>query len=446
MNGLYCPVDRYEITNLAKLIHQQQPDLETSDIAEVLKGTVNISREKISPEHAKVFTKANSISGYEAYAFIKKLRVTGVLEGKTGYATIARSLHNIFFDGKLFSPKELKPRPIKILQCHDADTCRIIENMPDGCNAGSSTVSVRISGVDAPEVGYYDERKADAARGKSSIYGKTKKVMGGGGWINPKMVSNVDEIHKALASGNWKTKNISYKDRVALNAIIAATIDYTGTIATIPNNDLISFEQDKSREGAALMIDSQIRWTSSDTPSCLCESLQPYDIYGRTLGSFVLADGDRLVRYIRDQLPISMKTKGVAAYNKYLGKVRRHINALKKSKVPAIRNAANRLVASAPKPDAIYSKAKCEQLAKDYAGFLSKVGGLLDGDIQAMQIYTGLIYDYAKYLNQRGTLYRVAGDIARKNKTGQWVDLSFSTIWNANLKKPRYHPKDCAKK
>ncbi len=445
MEGLYCPVDRHEITSLAKLIHERQPDLKTAAVAEVLKGTVNITREKISKEHTQIFTKGNSISGHEAYAFIRKLKVAGALSGGTRHAMIARNLHEIFFGGMLFSPMSLKPRPVKIIKCHDADTCKVIESQPSGCNAGPSTVSVRISGVDAPEVGYYSEKKADASRGKDSIYGKPRRSAAGG-WINPKMVSNVDSIHKSLAAGNWKTKGMNYWDRVSLNAIIAATIDYTGTLATIPNNDLITFGLSKSEEGAAFMIDSQIRWTSSDTPECLCESLQPYDIYGRALGSFLSTDADRLVRYVRDQLPISMKTKGMVAYNKYLEKVKRHLTNLKKSKTPAIREAAKRMVKSAPNPTKIYSKAKCAELAKGYDGFLHKVGGLLDGDIQAMQIYTGMIYEYAKYLNQRGMLYKMAGDVARKGKVGQWEDLSFSTLWNVNLKKPRYHPKDCAKK
>jgi endonuclease YncB( thermonuclease family) len=459
MEGLYCPVDRYHITNLAEIIHGQQPEqnasyadqffkpnLGVSDIAEVLKGSVNIRKEKVSPEHRGEFTKENSISAQEAYKFIRRLRVSGSLEGNTSYAIIGRSLHDIFFGGNLFSPQSIKPRPVKILECHDADTCRVVVSQPDECNSGPATVSVRISGVDAPEVGYYSEQKADASRGKGSIYGKSPRRLNAGSWINPKLVGNVDEIHLALSKGKWNTKKISYKDRVALNAIIAATIDYTGMIATIANNDLIKFELDKSEYGAALMIDSQIRWTSSDTPESLCGSLQPCDIYGRYLSSFLSEDGDRLVRYVRDQLPISMKTQGRALYNKYIGNVAKHIKALRSSKNPAIRDAANALVRRAAKPEVMYSKAKCAKLARGYDKFLDSVGGLLDGDIQAMQIYTGMIFEYAKYLNQRGAIYKMAGDIARKSKTGQWTDLSLITLWNANLKKPRYHPDDCMAK
>ena len=445
-----CPVDRYHISDLATLLQNPAGKLAKDDVAEVLTRSVNIAREKISKEHRQQYTAETSISAYEADAFIRKFIVSGQIEGASAHAQIARGLDHIFFGGKRFA--ELPPRnPVKIDKCHDGDTCTFAEPQADSCNAGSSTVSVRTSGVDAPEVGIeaYTEKKADATRGKGNPYGKrfgggsvNDAASASGGWINGKFVGNVDEVHVALSKKyGWDPKKIAYKEREAINYIIAATIDYTGKISTVPRADLLSWESD----GTENFGWSQVRWTSADMDPAFCGKWQPYDIYGRLIGSFYQQDPTRLARYMRTRLAVVMAGAAPALNADYRKRIAQSVKVIEGSSNQKLKDAMREILAGAPDAAKIYSRENCAKMADLFDGIVKQFGVGADDD-QLMQIITGTVYAYLKYRNQYGDLYKAAGDLAREKNVGLWSDATFRTLWEANATKPRYDPPDCQKK
>lgn len=472
----YCPVDRYKIEDLAARIKLQNTRLSADGIVLILKKEVNFppqglpgsdAKDKLAREHAGRFTAEDSISAFEAYVFTKKLKTSGGLEGTSTQAVVGRSMLNVFFGGSL---SNLPPsHQIKIATCHDGDTCTVIESQVPVCNAGAVTESVRTSGIDSPEVGYYmenketkqitviwSERLADGLRGRKSPYTdrSAPPANPNGPWLNPKLVENVDKIHLELAKGRWDPRRISYEERSAMNAIIAVTHDYTGRIARLPREDLIGWEFDQSRAGAELMMESQIRWTSDDTPAALCGTLQTNDIYGRRLSSFEQMDRTRLSRFIRTRLATLMKTQGQRYYDIYQGLASSHLATLERTRIPGLAETAKRIVAQASNPAIFYTDEKCRKMADAFDYVARETGGVSANDDQVMQIITGSTYDYLKYRNQRGDIYKKAGDLARQQKFGLWGrdharytdgEITFNALWKANSTNPRYNPADCMK-
>lgn len=473
-----CPVDRYNINDLAALLQNPASKLAKEDVAEVLSRSVNINKERMSKEHRQKYTAETSISAYEADAFIRKLMVSGQIEGGSAHAQIARGLDRIFFGGKRFA--ELPPRnQVKIDTCHDGDTCTFAEPQAAACNAGPSTVSVRTSGVDAPEVGIetYSEARADAARGKNSPYGRSFAAAALGGasagvsledecddmpledkpanmapkekrepFINGKYVGNVDEVHVALAKKyGWDPKKIAYKEREAINYIIAATIDYTGKIATIPRSDLLTWEPGAGGIGAENFGWSQVRWTSADMDPVFCGKWQSYDIYGRLIGSFYQQDSTRLARYLRTRLPVVMAGAAPALKASYLSRVDRFVKAIESSSNQQLKDAMKEILATVPDVAKVYSAENCAKIADLFDAVVKQFGVGADDD-QLMQIATGSVYSYLKYRNQYGELYKAAGDASRAQGLGLWGETTFRTVWDVNATKPRYDPPDCQKK
>ncbi|HPQ80180.1 MAG TPA: hypothetical protein PLZ86_00435 [bacterium] len=452
MSKTICPVDRHNIKDLAKLLELSNasggpsPKLAKEDIAEVLSRSVNLPGDKLSKEHKRSFSAENSVSAFEAFSFIKKLMVTGQISGASTYAQIGRGLDRIFFGGELLS-KLPGGHPIVISKCHDADTCTFMEEQPATCNAGPSTVSVRISGIDAPEVGYYSERLADSTRGKGSPYAKAPSFLEPiSGWINSKLVSNVDAIHVALSKGLWNPKQITYKEREAINNIIAATIEYTGKMATVPRSDLLSWESDQMIAGAAHLMESQVRWTSADTPKVLCGTWQPFDIYGRRIASFLQRDESRLDRYMRTRLSTVMAAAAPALRADYNKRVARFVATIEKSRNGKLKEAVKGIVENIPDAGKIYSKDNCAKMADIFSSVVKKFGGQGADDDQLMQVVIGSVYPYLKYRNQRGDLYEEGGKLAREQGLGLWKETTFRTLWEVNAKKSRYSPPDCCKK
>ncbi|MFH0800077.1 MAG: hypothetical protein V2A66_07860 [Pseudomonadota bacterium] len=454
-----CPVDRYNIDELAAGPHKLSSGLAKDQIAKILRDEVNLSTDKVPKEYKDSYKPEDSISAFEAYGFVTKLVRSGGLKGKTPEAAVGDGLLKLFFGGSL--EKIPEARDVLVTKCHDGDTCTITETQGDGCNLKPVNMSVRISGIDAPEVGPYTEKLADTVRNRSSYpYGKPPSAAGphapgseaATGWINSKLVENVDKIHARLSEGEWDPAKISYKERAALNSVIATTISFTGQIATLPAMDLLIWRKNGAgaAAGVARMMESQIRWTSDDTPAILCGLWQPYDIYGRRLGSFLLKqDGQQggIASYIGTRLPELMAQEGARRYNAYREAVARPLELLSKSGNKGLKKAAAQFSAQIADgrmdPGKIYSKDKCGEMAKAFGRLSSGTGHRADDDIQAMQILIGSAYDYMKYRNAMGDDYLKAGVLSREGQFGFWKEVTFTTLWETNRKLERYHPKDC---
>lgn len=497
----YCPVDRYLISDLStRIADLYNEDLDPTEVADFLDDSVNDKKEYVSPEHLDLFTRDidegpdmpawkkyrhvrdNTISAHEAYAVIFEMFKAGTLNDNTKGARIARYMHDVFFAGNLFSGRLHAPQRVRIKYYHDADTPIVERRQGPECNAGPSSVKVRTGNTDGSEVGEWNERLADKARfenekkwGTEYPYKRDYPPLDEvDGWINSKMVGNVDKLHSELSKGRWDSKELPYKEREAIHTIIAATMDFTGNLATLPMNDLLSWDLNADQRNEAMIFDLQICWTSKDYPAPLCGSWQPYDIHGRALQGFEQIDSNflsrksayllfdlfspdkkkparevcpfRLERFTRERLPVVMETDGQKLYGDYLTTVGPSLNALKKSGYPELAKLANEIVGGVPKPAEVYSKANCAAMADALLKLADEYGERVLIDDQAFQIIIGSEYDYMKYRNQRADIYNAAGKKAREMKFGNWSEPLFTLLWKVNAGDDRYSPNDCRKK
>jgi endonuclease YncB( thermonuclease family) len=457
-----CRVDRYYVSDLAELLSKASGGrYNEDDISQILYDRVNNRRERLASEHAATgFTRGNSVSAFEAYVFIKWRIRFKQYDGNGIYPFIAKNLDSVFFQSGIGKKGIAGTQMVKTREYHDADTVYVAMQMGGDCNTHEATLPIKITGVDAPEVGDYDEKLADAARLKNAlglIYTvvvsplKPKVEKEGGeekeddDWINPKLVAGVDKIHLALSSGRWDPAALSFEEREAMNNIIAATIDFEGKVATLPVEDLRSYGMEATTTGALVMFDSDIRWTSEDTPEVFCGMWQPYDDNGRYIAGFYINDRKRYPEFIRRRLSKLMLEKGDPLYDAYQKKVEVHLNRLKKLPNKELYRQAKAIIDSVKKPSEIYSGEACEKIAKAYEDFKDAHGDYTITDQQILQIITGSVYDYMEYRNQYGELYEAAGNVARENGFGFWNEVTFKTLWDANQNDTRYHPKDCQK-
>lgn len=145
-----------------------------------------------------------------------------------------------------------------------------------------------------------------------------KRTIPGLAGVTLKFAENVAKAHFELARDKWDPKAISALDREVMNSIIAHTINYTGQLSKVILEDYIKFEREIRDAGRVFLMESEIRWTSADTP-----------------------------------------------------------------------------------------------------------------------------YPYMKYRNAQGDIYEKAGQIARENIFGFWNEITFTKLWQANLRIPRHNPRDC---
>lgn len=461
-----CSTDRYETADLAEKIHRFFPKYDALSIEKTLRKNVDLaSRDKVPREQQKNFPPEMSISAFEASEYLRRLIVRGELKKDTLAGAVGRSLQGLFFGGDLSgTPAPLK---VKAVDCHDGDTCKIIEQFqpddgrPYPCNTAPSVVSVRISGIDAPEIGYYNEEVADGRRldviegarkqGKQLDYpyGRVQSgVIANSGWINPKLVENVDKVHMELARGKWDPKTLPYAERSYINSIIASIINFTGELSKLIRKDLLTWEKSAAETGSSFLMESQIRWISDDTPAALCNTWQPYDIFARRLGSFLQPDSSRLTRFIRTRLPLLMRQQGPGLYAKLSSDVATPLRALLNSKAPGIeklKEIARTAVDMAPEPARIYSEDQCGQMAAKFEAIGRYFNLLGLNDDQAMQVITGSVYSYEKYRNPQGAVYRAMGEAASEAYFGLWNDKTFRALWAVNSQIPRYNPPNCKK-
>lgn len=445
--GALCVADRLQIKDLAARLHSLSPRISAVEITTLLQKKVNLANDEVPGRMDPQVTAEDSIAAFEAYAFIRGLMASDKIAGNSHEARVGRSLREIFFGGSLTRPPDA--RPVKIKNCHDADTCAIIETQDPGCAAKTATTKVRVSATDAPEVGVWNERLADILRGEKNPYLSQPiqyTIRPSSWWINPKLVENVDKIHLEFAQRhNWDPKKLPYAERVALNSMIAITIDYTGKLSNLVLEDVLGWQTGDPKD--VLMEESEIRWISEDTPNSLCGTWQPYDGFGRRLGSFAVKEQGRLHTFIRDRLPVLMAGDGQMLYDDYQGKIAEHIRVLSSSGVKGIKDIVGefqiQVKKGIPDPAKMYSKERCAEMAAQFYDDGEFRFPRLGRDIHYMQIAIGSVYDYIKYRNQYGNSYKLAGNYARNRRFGLWNEITFRTLWDVNDRNGRYRPLDC---
>lgn len=421
-----CPLDRYLVDDLATQILPFFPDSDAPAISELLSSSVNSPKDKVGSDIGGSFTAANSISGFEAQLFSQPLIIDGILQNGSDESNLAQGLFTIFFGGG--NPLRSVPAPHQIIfkNCHDADTCKIIEIQMDGCRINQAMVSVRVSGIDAPEVGTYYVG-----------YGNKEKPNP----FSPKLVENVDKLR-----GEWLGNTQLTKQELKLvNKFIAMHVDYTGRIAALIRNDLNTWN---GSEGVPRTFEeSQIRWfwegEEDRTPLVLCNTWQPFDMFGRRLGSFYQMFPSFLSIYMRQRLPELMATEGREKYEEYRREVKWLIGKLNEIQKPKVQLLVQMLGDDFPNPEVIFSADKCNVMSNEHQAFINAHGEHYATDDQILQIITGSVYAYEKYRNQDGDAYQAANDIARQMGFGFWTEKTFKTIYEMNEQDPRHHPPHC---
>jgi hypothetical protein len=419
----YCPMDRYGIEELSLIAAPFAPEASPEEIAAFLTENVNKPNyDKIAANITNGFTPQNSISGYEAFFYARQILLDGETQAESFESQINRALAGTYLGGDPYLGGISAMRSILFSQCHDGDTCSVLEIQDGACRYGEAETTVRVSGIDAPEVGYYP-------------------IGGTSGWVNSKLVENVDKLYNEwIKKGNLPASVI--KD---IKKLIGLRVNYTGQLAGLIRNDLNTWNL--SGGVARFMRESSIQWywdgKGEKTPIALCGTWQPFDAFGRRLGSFYQILPSYLESYIKLRLSELMATKGFEKYKEYLKKAKPLIDVLKGVENEPVRNFLNMFEEGEENPRLLYSQARCEKLAQEFAQFVSQHDSVYSRDDQLMQILTGSVYAYDKYRNQNGDVYEEAGDYARQHGFGLWKEATFKTLYNINEADPRYHPPHC---
>lgn len=425
----FCPLDRYLIDDLASQIRPLFPDPETeiSDISELLDGRVNSPQDRVGGDLADSYTAQNSVSGFEAYLFARPFVVAGTLPSPSDDLSLLDGLVAMFLGGG--SPLRTIPPPHAVLfkTCHDGDTCKVVEMQTEDCRISQSVVSVRVSGIDAPEVGPYYIRNSDG------VYVPNPH--------SPKLVENTDKLRREWLG----TTQLTEEETKLVNRFIGMHIDYTGRLAGLIRNDLNTWNQ--SGNIWRQLEESQIEWVwdgkGEKTPPTLCGTLQPFDVYGRRLGSFYQVYPSYLGIYIHERLPALMATEGRELRDSYLHKVNWIVKRLKEIPNTKVKLLLQILGEGFPDPQELFGDEQCERMLEKYQAFVGAWGEHYLTDDQVMQILTGTVYGYEKYRNQDGDAYQAANDIARERFFGLWTEPTFRTLYEINERDPRYHPPHC---
>lgn len=453
-----CFIDRRLILDLSPMIATDS-GLPNDTVAQTLDKNVNYNNEKVSVEHRQKFAalvkggekaiKQQTISAFEAANFIKYVLTNGEYNGNSKFALIARSLNKIYFGGKLLDSLPKQERVV-VKSFHDPDTGTVEISPIDGCFANAGTETVRTTGIDGLEVGRYAEPREKPKQSFEQevefiAYSEAVDKGKQGGFVNPKLVANVDSTHLQISKGKWDPKQLPPKARAAMNQIIAITSDYSGNLSTLPLNDLITWNASKNETGAAILFGSEIRWTSSDTPSVLCGTWQPFDKYGRVIGGFASIEKDLYSRYIRKGLAPLMATKGKELYAAYQRAIEPHLRALKEAGSEDVYEAAKGIATNVIDPSILFSQENCDKMATEYDALIATLPSYLAYDQQLFQILIGSVYSYIKYRNQVSDAYEAANTIAQKNNFGHWTETTFRALYEFHKADPRYHPADCKK-
>lgn len=417
-----CPVDRYNIDDLAARLVPFVADPDTDSIAEFLRTNVNQSNDRVPVNMRDRFTPEGSIGGFETFIYLQRRVVNGSLGDGSMSSQIALGLNSLFFGGG--DPLRNPPHPHPFIPgrrpCHDADTCTITEAQNSDCQLTEVESTVRGSGYDAPEVGNYGDE-----------------------W-SPKLNSNADLLREEWLGNAQLTK----RELKLVNRLIAMHIDYTGRLAALIRNDLNRWN---GTEGLPrLYEESQIEWVwegeGDQTPPVLCGTWQPFDMYGRRLGSFYQMYPSYLDMYMQQRLPELMNSEEVVKYyEQYREKVKVVVERLREVDGKMVFALVQRLENDLPDPRVIFSAKNCNLMLNAFREFTSRRGEHYLIDDALMLIITGAVYAYDKYRNQDGDAYFEAGEIARQNGFGSWNEETFRTIYMINERDnhDRYHPPRC---
>jgi len=427
-----CPLDRYFFEDLASRVEPFVPEMDGPSIINFFQNEVNLPTcgpdvpqddprcDKVPNSYPPGFTPENSVSGFEAFSYSRDLYLNGGLASQTNQAGIANGLVVAFLGGDATFHTIPPLHYIVFKTCHDGDTCTIKEMQDVSCRLSVVETSVRISGIDAPEV----------------------EIGGGSGFVNTKLVDNVNKLLL-----EWLQTKSVMKD---VKRLITINIDYTGRLAGLIRNDLNRWSG--SENVPRLMEESAINWIwegeGDKTPPMLCGTWQPFDVYRRRLGSFYQIYRSFLELYIRERLPELMATRGMATYEQYLKKVAPIIARLRNVQDERVQSLIARLEVVKPDEDArnptiMFSGQRTSAMAGAFHQSVEQHGEHYASDDQVLQIITGTVYAYVKYRNQDGDAYEAAGNLAHQNNFGFWNEPTFKTLYDINARDARYSPPHC---
>jgi len=417
---LFCPLDRYTTDELAIIIGNNVPYISPQQIVGFLNENVNEPNyDKIAPNMPDGFNSQNSISGYEAFFFARRMLFENMEEGFE--TDVNRTLAGIYLGGDVSLRNIPSFHYVFFKQCHDGDTCTILEIQNSACRFNQVQTAVRISNIDAPEVGYYSTNSSS--------------------WINSKLIENVEKIY-----GEWlKDEDLPPCIVRNIKKLLALRINYTGQLSGLIRNDLNiwNFSQNVPR----LIQESSVNWywdgKGEKTPIALCGTWQPFDAFGRRLGLFYQILPSFLESYIKIRLSELMSSNGMEKYLIYLQKINPIIRELNDYENDKVQNFLHLFESGEENPSKIFSQANCAAMAQEFKTFALSHDPIFLKDDQVMQIIIGSVYAYDKYRSQNGDIYNEAGNLARQKGFGFWRESTFRTLYEINEKDARYHPPHC---
>jgi hypothetical protein len=282
-----------------------------------------------------------------------------------------RTVVDNFFGGASFYRRDGRVRPVEVrLNAEkpfaDGDTARIAE-FRQGDNWIPWRVNVRMDGIDTPE---------------SNPSGKLDR--------------QVQYVSRYLGEEHRVPK----KDMAALSDLVRARIVYLGKIAGAVS---AGFGESFADIGIRLGPAYTLRATEAD----LCDTLDPWDKYGRIIGR-ILAGRDNegedlLAGFIEATLPGVMskaEAEYLAAYRKKLAP-HRELLATWKAKKHALYHILS--LETAPRPRKIFDADECKRIAELWRTFCTE-NSLAANDLQTMLSFIGLAPPYPKY---RGDMTKI---------------------------------------
>lgn len=280
-------------------------------------------------------------------------------------AEVYHAVNDAFFGGASFYRKDGEVQPVRVRlratdPFADGDTAKITHfwNGKKWMKYRKNGVSVRMDGIDTPE---------------SNRSGKQD--------------GHVKYISKYLAEEH------GVGNTQALQDLVRARLVYVGKLSSVVANAF-------GEHFAGIGIRLAPAYTLKAKESAFCDTLDPWDKYGRLIGR-ILAGGDNqgedlLAGFIQSVLPGAMRGHGEGCLQEYLASTDKHASLLSiwKRTNSDLYDILGR--EGAPKAGEVFSGAQSASLAEMWTGFTS-LHSRAKNDLQTMMAFLGVGAPYPKY-------------------------------------------------
>jgi len=334
-------------------------------------------------------------------------------------------------------------------------------------------MSLRIDGINATELGAkpgekkeYQEQIADASRfnyamekKKSYPYKlppaesmpklkttKTQRIRFSDNGINGILVADVDKAHSELARKyGWDPKKISYSDRLIINKLLSARLDFASVLAKLIRDDMLTWERSGTDLSEELYVSSQAYYYNAEkAPKQFCGTWQVYGPYNRLLGGLKKGEDFSAERFLRDRLPKLMEEKRAELLDRYEAKANKALRLSEGIENAAVAKAVREISSAPLEPRTIFSSTQTAKMLAVYKQLVEEHPEA-EKNVQALLLVSGTLGYLSKYPNQYRLAYEKAHALAKKKGLGlHGIEPAFTAFWTANFGKASYQPLLCS--